>query len=177
MCLRSLFGRCCVIRLRWLWWLAYSRTCPGPGSLCRIVGNCAPEVRAGSCAGPSGGPSFVIRVVLFVFVAARVQFDLGGPGFVTIIHWIRPSYKRTADPAQPQLDVIQLFPSSSGSGLSTLLSSAVMLISPLSALLRWDFVCNFRAIERNKNWEHAKGHYTFMHVCDVGNAQKALMLQ
>ena len=47
---------------------------------------------------------------------------------------------RTLDPAQPQSDVIQLFPSSPGSGLSTLLSNVVMLISPVSALLRWDFV-------------------------------------
>ena len=37
----------------------------------------APAVCAGSGAGPSGGPSFVIRLVLFAFVAARVQFDLG----------------------------------------------------------------------------------------------------
>ena len=48
---------------------------------------------------------------------------------------------------------IQLFPSSSGSGLSTLLFCAVMLISPVSALLPWDFVCNFRAIKRH-NWAH-----------------------
>ena len=34
---------------------------------------------AGSCAGPSGGPSFGIRSVLCAFVAARVQFDPGGP--------------------------------------------------------------------------------------------------
>ena len=81
------------------------------------------------------------RVVLFAFVAARVQFDPGGPGFVTTL---------APDPAQPQLDVIQLCPSSSGSGLSTLLSSAGMLISPVSALLRWDTVCFFIAIEKYK---------------------------
>ena len=94
-----------------------------------------PGVCAGNCAEPSGGPSFVIRVVLFAFVAARVQFNPRGPGCVTT-----PAYG-TPDPAQPQSDVIQLCPSSSGSGLSTLLSSAVMFISPVSALLRWDFVC------------------------------------
>ena len=86
----------------------------------------------------------MMRIVLFAFVAARVQFDPGGPGFVTTLAY------RAPDPAQPQLDVIQLCPSSSGSGLSTLPSSAGMLISPVSALLRWDFVCNFRAIERYK---------------------------
>ena len=37
-----------------------------------------PEVCAGSYARPSGGPGFVIRVVLFALVAARVQFDPGG---------------------------------------------------------------------------------------------------
>ena len=57
---------------------------------------------------------------------------------------------RTSDLAQVQLDVIQLCPSSSGSGLSTLLSSAGMLISLVSVLLRWDLVCNFGAIERYK---------------------------
>ena len=35
-------------------------------------------------------------------MAARVQFDPGGPGFVTTHAY------RTPDPAQPQLDVIQL---------------------------------------------------------------------
>ena len=45
---------------------------------------------------------------------------------------------------------VQFFPPSSGSGLSTLLFCAVMLISPVSALLQWDFVCNFRAIKRYK---------------------------
>ena len=69
----------------------------------------------------------MIRVVLFAFVVARIQFDPGGPGFVTTHAY------RTPDPAQPQLDVIQLFPSSSGSGLSTFLSSASMLISLVSA--------------------------------------------
>ena len=102
-------------------------------------------VCAENCAGPSGGPSFVIRVALFAFVAARVQFDPGGPGFVTA-----PAY-RTPDPAQPQSDVFHICPSSSGSGLSTLLSSAVMLISLVSALLRLDLVCKLRAIERCKN--------------------------
>ena len=50
-------------------------------------------------------------------------------------------------------------------GLLTLLSSVVMLISPVSALLRWDFVCKFRVIERYTLW--AKGHYTVMHVYGV----------
>ena len=73
-------------------------------------------------------PDFVSDNV-FAFVAARVQFDPAGPGFVTTLAHRTP-------------DVIQLCPSSSGSGLSTLLSSAGMLISPVSALLR--------AIERYK---------------------------
>ena len=47
----------------------------------------------GSCAGPSVGPSFVIR-------AARVQFDPGGPKFVTT----RAS--RTPVSAPPQLDPV-----------------------------------------------------------------------
>ena len=109
----------------------------------------------------------MIRVVLFAFVAARVQFDPGGPRFVTTLAY------RTPDPALPQLDVIQLCPSSSGSGLLTLLSSACagMLISPVSALL-------LLILEplRDTNWEHAKGHYMVMHVCGVGT-QKAFMLQ
>ena len=32
----------------------------------------APGIYAGSCAGPFGGPSFVVRVVLFAFMVARV---------------------------------------------------------------------------------------------------------
>ena len=41
----------------------------------------SPEVCvAGSCAGPSRGPSFVIQVALFAFVAASVQLDPGGTG-------------------------------------------------------------------------------------------------
>ena len=64
----------------------------------------APEICAGSCAGPSGGPSFVIRIVLFAFVAARVQFDPGGPGFVTTLAYHTPVR------AQPQLDVIHRDP-------------------------------------------------------------------
>ena len=94
-----------------------------PGSLCRKL------CRA-------------VRVVLLALVAARVQFDPGGPGFVTTLAY------RALVPAQPQLDVIQLCPSSSRSGWSTLLSGTGMLLSAVSALLRWDFLCNFRAIER-----------------------------
>ena len=82
----------------------------------------SPEVGVtGSCAGPSGGPSFGIRVALCAFVAARVQFDPGGPKFVTA----RAS--RTPVSAQPQLDVIQLCLSSSSSGWLSLLSGAGML--------------------------------------------------
>ena len=67
----------------------------------------------------------MIRVVSFALVAARVQFDLGGPAFVTTL-----AYRA---PAQPQLDVIKLCPSSSRSGWSTLLSGAVMLLLAVSA--------------------------------------------
>ena len=55
---------------------------------------------------------------------------------------------RTPVSAQPQLDVIQLCPSSSRSGWSTLLSGAGMLLSAVSALLRWDFLCNIRVMAR-----------------------------
>ena len=77
----------------------FGRSCQkfAPGSWCRPAEVCV----TGSCAGPSGGPSFGIRVVLCRFVAARVQFDPGGPKFVTA----RAS--RTPVSAQPQLDVIQ----------------------------------------------------------------------
>ena len=111
-----------------------------PGSFCRRKFVSPEGCVAGSCAGPSGGPGFVIPVVLFALVAARVQFDPGGPGFVTTLVY------RTTVFAQPQLDVIQLCPSSSRSGWSTLLSGAGMLLSAVSALLRWDVLCNFRAI-------------------------------
>ena len=102
-------------------------------------------------------------------MAARVQFVLGEPGFVTTLAY------RTPDPAQPQLDVIQVCPSSSGSALSTLLSSAGMLISPVSVLLRGN-LCVILEPLRDTNWEHTKGHYTVMHVCGVGT-QKAFILQ
>ena len=42
-----------------------------PGSLYRRK-FVSPEVCAGSCARPSGGPGIMIRVVLFALVAARV---------------------------------------------------------------------------------------------------------
>ena len=102
----------------------------------------APEVRArklvspevfvtGSCAGPSGGPSFVIRVVLCAFVAAGVQFDSGGPKFVTTLA------SRTPVSAQPQLDVIHLcLWSSSEIRVVSLLSGSGMLLSAVFALLR-----------------------------------------
>ena len=66
----------------------------------------APGVCAGNCAGPSGG--FVIRVVLFAFVAARVQFDPGGPGFVTT-----PVYRtQDRDPVKPIVVGIRVVDSS-----------------------------------------------------------------
>ena len=37
-------------------------------------------------------------------------------------------------------------------------------------------MCIFLEPLRDTNWEHAKGHYTVMHVCGVGT-QKAFMLQ
>ena len=55
---------------------------------------------------------------------------------------------RTPVSAQPQLDVSQLCPSSSRSGWSTLHSGAGMLLSAVSALLRWDILCNIRAMAR-----------------------------
>ena len=105
-----------------------------PGSLCRRK-FVSPGVVLGR-------PAFVIRVVLCAFVAARVQFDMGGPKFVTTLA------SRTPVSAQPQLDMIQLCPSSSRSGWSTPHSGAGMLQLAVSALLRWDFLCNIRAIAR-----------------------------
>ena len=102
----------------------------------------------------------MIRVVLFALVATRVQFDPGGPGFVTTLAY------RTPVSAQPQLDVIQLYPSSSRSGWSTLFSGAGMLLSAVSALLRWDFLCNFRAIDRCGLGAH-KGPLIRLCMCTV----------
>ena len=82
---------------------------------------------------PSGGPSFEILVVLCAFMTARVQFDPGGPKFVTA----RAS--RTPVSAQPQLDVIQLCPTSLRSRLLSLLSGAGMLASAVSVSLQRDF--------------------------------------
>ena len=96
----------------------------------------------GSCAGPSGGPCFDIRVVLCALMTARIQFDSGGPNFVTA----RAS--RTPLSAQPQLDVIQLCPSSSGSGWLSLHSGAGMLPSAMSLLIQRDFLCIIRMIAR-----------------------------
>ena len=123
-------------------WFRRSRQKFAPGSWCRQKLVSAEVCVTGSCAGPSGGPSFGIQVVLCAFVAARVQFDLGGPKFVTT----RAS--RTLVSAQPQLDVIQLCLSSSRSGWLSLLSGAGMHLSAVSVLLRWDFLCIIRTIAR-----------------------------
>ena len=115
-----------------------------------LVRDFAPEVRArkfvspevcvaGSCAGPSEGPSYVIRVVVFAFVAASVQFDPGGPEFVTILA------SRTPGPGQPLLDVIQLWRDPGGRLFSRELACCS---SAVSALLRWDFLSNIRAMAR-----------------------------
>ena len=94
------------------------------------------------CLAVRGLPSFVIHVVVCAFVAARVQFDPGGPTFVTT----RAS--RTPVSAQPQLDVIQCCLSSSRSGWVSILSGAGMFLSAVSVLLRWDFLCIIRTIAR-----------------------------
>ena len=111
-------------------WFGRSRQKFAPRSLCRQKLVLAEVCVTGSCAGPSGGPSFGIRVALCAFVAGRVQFDPGGPIFVTA----RAS--RTPVSEQPQLDVIQLCLSSSRSGWLSLLSGAGILPSAVSVLLR-----------------------------------------
>ena len=115
-------------------WFGRSRQKFAPRSWCRRKFVSPEGCVTGSCAGPSVGPSFVIR-------AARVQFDPGEPKFVTT----RAS--RTPVSAQPQLDVIQWCLSSSRSGWLSLLSGAGMLLSTVSVLLRWDFLC-FMTIAR-----------------------------
>ena len=70
------------------------------GSLCRRKFVSPGVGVTGSCAGPSWGPIFVIRVVLCAFVAAGVQFDPGGPKFVTTLA------SRTPVSAQLQLDLM-----------------------------------------------------------------------
>ena len=55
---------------------------------------------------------------------------------------------RTPVSAQPQLDVIQLYPSSSRSGWLSLLSGAGMVPSAVSVLLRRDFLCIIRTVAR-----------------------------
>ena len=125
-------------------WFGRLRQQFAPGSWCRrkLV---SPEVcDTGSCAGPSGGPSFGIRVVLCAFMAARVQFDPGGPKFVTA------HASRTLVSTQPQLDVIQLCLSSSRSGWLSLLSGAGMFPSAASVSLRRDFLCIIRTILRHR---------------------------
>ena len=132
-----------------------------------LSGSCQEVCVAGSCAGPSGGPSFVI--VLFAFVAASVQFDPRVPEFVTTLA------SRTQVSAQPQLDVIQLCPSSSRSGWSTLLSGAGMLLSAVSALLRWDFLCYIRAMARCGLGAHKGPLYGY--ACVRCGTQRAIILQ
>ena len=90
-----------------------------------------------SCAGPSGGSSFEKRVVMCAFMTARVQFDPGGPKFVTT----RAS--RTPVSAQPQLDVIQLCLTSSRSGWLSLISGAGKLPSAVSVSLQREFFVSY----------------------------------
>ena len=126
-----------------------------PGGWCRRKLVSPDACVTGTVAGPSGGPSFEIRVALCAFVVAIVQFDPGEPKFVTTLA------SRTPISAQPQLDVIQLCPSSSRSGWWTLHSGAGMLLSAVSALLRWDFLCNIRAIGRCGLGEHKGPLYDY----------------
>ena len=102
-------------------WFGRSRQKFTPRSWCRRKLMSAEVCDTGSCAGPSEGPSFEIRVVLCAFMTARAQFDPGGPIFVTA------RVSRTPISAQPQLDVIQLCLTSSG--WLCLLSGAGMLPS------------------------------------------------
>ena len=114
-------------------WFGRSRQKFAPGSWCRRKLTSAEVCDTGSCAKPSGGPSFDIRVALCAFMTSRVQFDPGGPQYVTA----RAS--RTLVSAQPQLDVIQLCLSSSGSGWLSLHSGAGMLPSAVSLSIQRDF--------------------------------------
>ena len=165
MSLRSLFARCCVIRLRWLWWLAYSRTWSGSlcrgapaGSLCRGVpaGSLCRQVTTGSSRRELCRAVFVIRV-LFAFVAARVQIYLGGPEFVTTLV---VSYTGSCpaavgrDPVMPIVIEIRVVDSSLWSWHANFGGVCVASVGPLCGILK---------PLRYTNWEHTKGHYALMH--------------
>ena len=102
-----------------------------------VVREIVPEVCArkfvspGAVLGRPGAPVVGIRVALCAFVAARFQFDPGGPKFVTAC------VSRTPASAQPQWDVIQLCLSSQRSGWLSLPSEAGMLLLVVSLLFRW----------------------------------------